>query len=192
MDGTSVERMCNAMVPNPIYNGPLYESVQPHFETLVSTMASTSGEQQCNSRASTPSSSEKSVRYVDPPSHSSKNRSRSFVSSGPSHSSMRTSDALNISRSTSVSIPAIKKTEKQRNKLNLTLTLTGTDSTGATGSHNAQDSTAEPISAANPVVLRDVDDNYTVMSPASRGTLVGMADHEWSELSPEDTDKYKE
>ena len=27
----------NNMVPNPIHDGPLYESVQPHFESLVST-----------------------------------------------------------------------------------------------------------------------------------------------------------
>ena len=182
------------MVPNPIYSGPLYESVQPRFETLTSIMASASGEEQCTSRASTPSSSEKSIRYVDPPSHSLKNRSRSFVSSGPSHSSIPTGDALNIVRSTSVSIPATKKTGKQRNKLKLTLTLTGADSTGTTsGSRNAQISTAEQISAVNPKVvqLRDVDDNYTVMSPASgRGALLGTA--EWSELSPEDTEKYKE
>ena len=105
---------------------------------------------------------------------------------------MPTSDALNISRSTSVSIPVIKKMGKQRNKLNLTLTLTGTDSTSSTGSHNSQYNTTESISAVNPAVLRDVDDNYTVMSPAGRGALVGMADHEWSELSPGDTDKYKE
>ena len=179
------------MVPNPIYSGPLYESVQPHFETLTSVMALSSGEQQCSSRASTPSSSEKSVRYVDPPSHSPKNRSKSFASSGPSHSSMPISDTSNIARSTSVSIPAIKKSGKQRNKLNLTLTLTGTDLTGTTGVQNSQSSTSEPISAVNPVVLMDVDDNYTVMSPvAGRSVLAGMA--EWSELSPEDTDKYKE
>ena len=105
---------------------------------------------------------------------------------------MATSDASNCTRSTSVSIPAVKKSEKQRNrnKLNLTLTLTGTGSTGTTTAHNAQITTAEPISAVSPVVLRDVDDDYTVMSPAAgRSVLAGMA--EWSELSPEDTDKYR-
>jgi hypothetical protein len=106
---------------------------------------------------------------------------------------MPTSDGLNVTRSTSVSIPDTKKTGKQRNKFHLTLTLTGTDSTVATGSddHNAQNNTTKPVSAVNPIVLRDVDDNYAVMSPAAgRGTVVGM--DESSELSPEDTDKYKE
>ena len=98
------------------------------------------------------------------------------------------SDVSNIPRSTSVSIPAIKKTGKQRNKLNLTLTLTNTDSTGTTGPRNTQNSTTQPISAVSPVVLRDVDENYTVMSPPS--AQVGTA--EGSELSPEDIDKYEE
>ena len=181
------------MVPNPIYSGPLYESVQPRFDALTSITASTCEEQQSNSRASTPSSSEKSVRYVDPPSHSPKKQSKLFLSSGLSHSSMPASDASYIARSTSVSIPAVKKSEKQRNrnKLNLTLTLTGTGSTGTTTAHNAQISTAGPISAVNPVVLRDVDDHYTVMNPvAGHSVLAGMA--EWNELGPEDTDKYKE
>ena len=184
------------MVQNPIYDGPVYESVHPQFETLASatkqaaSISNTSIDQPCNSQPSTPTSSEKSIRYVDPPSSVlvSKPRSKSFLS----HPSAPESDTENIPRSTSISVPVIKKIGKQRNKLNLTLTLTGTDSTGATGSHNAQNSTAEPISAVNPIVLRDVDDNYTVMSPAGRGALVGTADSEWSELSPEDTDKYKE
>ena len=31
----AVNSVCNSMVPNPIYDGPLYESVQPQFESLV-------------------------------------------------------------------------------------------------------------------------------------------------------------
>ena len=181
------------MVHNPIYDGPVYESVQQQFNTLTATTlqaSDSSADCPCSSQPSTPTSSEKSVRYVDPPTPAQvpKTRSKSFLS----HPSATESDTKNIPRSTSVSIPVINKTGKQRNKLNLTLTLTGTDSTSATRSHNAQRSIAEPISAVNPIVLRDVDDNYTVMSPAGHGALVGMADSEWSELSPEDTDKYKE
>ena len=189
-------RACNAMVHNPIYDGPVYESVHPQFESLESATkqaASTSNTfvtQPCNSQLSTPTSSEKSLRYVDPPSSAlvSKPRSKSFLC----HPSDPESDTENIPRSMSISVPVIKKAGKQRNKLNLTLTLIGTaaDSTGTTGSHNAQNSNVEPVSSVNPAVLRDVDDNYTVMSPAGRSALVGMA--EWSELSPEHTDKYKE
>ena len=31
----SPNRICNSMVNNPVYDGPVYESVQPKFETLV-------------------------------------------------------------------------------------------------------------------------------------------------------------
>lgn len=176
------------MVHNPIYDGPVYESVQPQFETLTKQATSTSNTSACNSQSSTPTTSEKSIHYVDPPSSAqqkSKTRSKSFLS----HPPPREGNTENIPRSTSVSVPVIKK---QRNVLNLRLTLPGFDSSaGTTGTHNAKNSTAEPVSAVNPVVLRDVDDNYTVMSPVTgRSALACMA--EWSELSPEDTDKYKE
>ena len=41
------------------------------------------------------------------------------------------------------------------------------------------------ISAVNPAVLRNEEDRYTIMSPVDQGG-------KWNELSPEDTDKYKE
>ena len=180
------------MVDNPIYDGPLYESVHTQFETLTKQTTSTANTSTCNSQPSTPTSSEKSIRYVDPPSsahQTSKIRSKSFLS----HPSAPEGDTENIPRCTSVSVPVIKKIPKQRNKLHLTLTLTGTDSAVATEAHDhsAQNCTSKIISAVNPVVLRDVDDNYAVMSPAGgHRTLVGTDG--WSELSPEDTDKYKE
>ena len=31
----SPNRICNSKVNNPVYDGPVYESVQPKFETLV-------------------------------------------------------------------------------------------------------------------------------------------------------------
>ena len=183
----SSSRVYNAMVHNPIYDGPVYESVQPQFETLTKQATSTSNTSACNSQLSTPTSSEKSIRYVDPPSSAqqeSKPRSKSFLSDP----SPPEGDTENIPRSTSVSVPVIKK---QRNVLNLRLTLPGSDSAGTSGTHNAKSNTAEIISAVNPVVLGDVDDIYTVMSPvAGRSALASMT--EWSELSPEDTDKYKE
>ena len=188
----SANNVCNAMVHNPIYDGPVYESVQQQFETLTATTlraarmtdSDNSVNQPCNSQPSTPTSSEKSVRYVDPPVQLPKMRSKSFVSNDHAHASTSASDAANIPRSTSVSVPVTKKAGKQRNKLNLTLTLDGNDSTGPSAMQNK---TCGPISAVNPVVLRDVEDNYTVMSPA--GTFTGAA--KWIELSPEDTDKYK-
>jgi len=37
----SAEKACNAMVPNPIYEGPLYESIQPGFSTLTTPGSAT-------------------------------------------------------------------------------------------------------------------------------------------------------
>ena len=108
------------MVNNPIYDGHVYEIVQQQFETLTATTlkateisnCDNSVYQICSSQPSTPMSSEKSVRYVDPPVQSPNlMQSKSFVSSEHTLSP-------NLPRSTNVnSVPVTKKTGK--NKLNL-------------------------------------------------------------------------
>ena len=167
------------MVDNPMYDGPVYESVHTQFDTLASTKST--GDEHCNSptcisSSSIPALQDKStVLYVDQP------RSKSFVTSYPSVPNDE-SESANILRAESVSVPVTKKSGKQQNKLNLTLTLTGSDSTGSgtTESKSAALPYASgPTSAINQ--LRDIDENYAVM-------LVS----EWSELSPEDTVKYQE
>ena len=35
-DNSSIEKACDAMVPNPIYEGPLYETIHPEFKSLTS------------------------------------------------------------------------------------------------------------------------------------------------------------
>ena len=35
-DESSIEKACDAMVPNPIYDGPLYETIHPEFKSLTS------------------------------------------------------------------------------------------------------------------------------------------------------------
>ena len=35
-DGRSIEKACDAMVPNPLYEGPLYETIHPEFKSLTS------------------------------------------------------------------------------------------------------------------------------------------------------------
>lgn len=173
--GDSTSRVCNAMVHNPIYDGPVYESVQQQFNTLTvttlqtSSVSDTSADHPCNCSppsTPTPTHSEKSARYVDPPAqfHISKLRSKSVISHCSAPSGVI--DTGNIPRSTSVSVPVIKKTPKQRNKLNLTLPLAGTES-GNTNTTGCLMSTSGPI-------LTDVDENYTtMMSPAS--ALIGTA-----------------
>ena len=181
--------MCNAMVNNPIYDGPVYESIHRQFDSLTSTtlraaqMSDSEDSHCCNSQAST--SSEKSDRYVDPPVQPPKPRSKSFASNDPAHFSTSTCAAEIVPRSTSISVPSVnKKTGKQRNKFNLTLTLNenaGPSDPVATQTNKMH--MCGLISAVNPAVLRDEEDNYTVMSPVDRSG-------KWNELSPEDTDKY--
>ena len=173
------------MVNNPIYDGPVYESIHRQFDSLTSTTlqaarvsdSENSLNQCCNSQAST--SSEKSDRYVDPPVQPPKPRSKSFVSIDHTHCSISACNTAGVPRSTSISVPTItKKTGKQRNKLNLKLALNG--------NHSAEsDKTCGQISAVNPMLRGNEEDNYTVMSPARQFG-------KWNEISPEDTDKYKE
>ena len=177
------------MVNNPIYDGPVYESIHRQFDSLTSTtlraaqMSDSEDSHCCNSQAST--SSEKSDRYVDPPVQPPKPRSKSFASNDPAHFSTSTCAAEIVPRSTSISVPSVnKKTGKQRNKFNLTLTLNenaGPSDPVATQTNKMH--MCGLISAVNPAVLRDEEDNYTVMSPVDRSG-------KWNELSPEDTDKY--
>lgn len=189
----STNNACNAMIHNPIYDGPVYESVHRQFEALTLSTpqaADNCDEQPYNSEASTPTSSEKSVRYVDQPFQRPDNvRSKSFISKSPLISSDQGTTAQ---RSTSVSIPCVpKKTGKERNKLHLTLTLTGIDLDATNEPHPQSQIQANKATNAAAAQLTDVDDNYLLMSPI--GVLSGIGNIEWSEPSPEDsTQKYKE
>ena len=119
------------MVHNPIYDGPVYESVHAQFESLTSTTLQTAGisnNSACNSQPSTPTTaSDNTVRYADPPCHIPKIRSNSFVTNTSAYPSAPVSDAKNVPHSTSVSIPTPKKNGKARNKFHLTLTLERND-----------------------------------------------------------------
>lgn len=183
----STANVCNAMVHNPIYAGPVYESVQSQFESLTSTTQQAAGitdNSACNNQSSTTTTVyDSTVRYADPPVQRSKIRSNSFVSIPP-HSSTSNSDAENVSQSTRITIPAINKNGKERNKLHLTLPYIG---------HNLNiNAEPQPSQNHNPlsidkemnqVVLIDADENYTVMSPV--GVLANsMKDELLCELSP--------
>ena len=200
----STTRVQNAMVHNPIYDGPLYESVlERHFDSLASVSKhdySSSNSSACNSPGPYNSISpdtvlqdnfHKNTRYLDRPIHQ-----RSQVL--PQHSS----DSNNTSQSTTASVPAImalKKNGKERNKLHLTLPLNNQNETcpnpGASDVHPSASTAAVNVSGSkmpscmNPVMTFccNVDANYTVMSPVARSMKAEVV-----ELSPEDTEKYKE
>ena len=41
IEDKSAKKACEAMVPNPIYEGPFYESIQPQFSTLTTPSSTT-------------------------------------------------------------------------------------------------------------------------------------------------------
>ena len=153
------------MVHNPIYDGdgPVYESVPTQLEgnnetelNIISQTEDTTDRQYDNLRLS----SNDTVRYIDPPVQ------LQYLYNNT------VSDSANapINRSASVSMPqttprvmALKKNGQERNKLHLTLSLGGNDSTNGHISEVA----SKQITKMCAVAPADMDEPYTVMSPAS-------------------------
>lgn len=161
----SKNRVCNLMVHNPIYDGDgpvhMYESVQNQLEInneSESQSEDTRDQQYDNLRLSW----NDTARYVDPPVH------LQYLSM---NAASNTSDSVNspINRSDSVSMPltaprvmGLKKNGQERNKLHLTLSLDGKDFSNNHTSVVAPNSMPE----VHAVAPEDVDEPYTVMSPA--------------------------
>lgn len=203
----STNRMQNAMVHNPIYDGPVYESVQPHFDTLTATVKqdlSLSNTSASNSppRSSTPpntgsgNNSQRMVRYLDQPI-----QLRSQSLSHPSTPDNNNPRSISTVCAQAARVTGLKKNGKERNKLHLTLTLNGSESGNSTSGAPQCGKDEDVVLAGNlpgnpqggnkkRAVVSDSDENYTVMSPIKRkdsGNIGGVV-----ELSPEDTIKYKE
>ena len=199
----STNRMQNAMVHNPIYDGPVYESVQPHFDTLTSSVKQDLSLCNTNSASNSPpgsltppnvgngNNSQKTVRYLDQPLQL---RSQSLSQ----HPFTRDNNlrSMSVCGPANARVMALKKNGKERNKFHLTLTLGGNKSMNPTsGATDEKESTTIlagdlPGSDGKTVfTTSDGDENYTVMSPIKGKD---SANHGVIELSPEDTDKYKE
>ena len=142
------------MVHNPIYDrdGPVYESVQTRLkennetELNISQSEDTTDQQYDNLRVCL----NDTARYVDPPVSNSANAP--------------------INRSASVSMPqitpkvmALKKNGQERNKLRLTLSLGGSDSSNG---HTSEVAPKPIIPKSCAIAPADMDEPYTVMSPA--------------------------
>ena len=102
----SKQRVCQTMVPNPIYDGdgegdgPVYDSVRPQYETLVAVAPARFTETQQGSSVTELSHNDADVvRYVDPPSQLPQFRSQSFAHT------IADIDGGSASRSYSVSLP---------------------------------------------------------------------------------------
>ena len=160
----SKNSVCKVMIHNPIYagDGPVYDSVQTQFEgnndteLNISQSEDTTDRQYDNVRLSLNDTD----RYVDPPVQLQclYNNTVSDSANAP------------INRSGSVSMPqttprvmALKKNGQERNKLHLSLSLGGNDSTNI----HTHEAAPKPIPKKYAVALADMDEPYTVMSPAS-------------------------
>ena len=152
------------MVHNPIYDGdgPVYESVQTRLEGTnetelnISQSEDTTDRQYDNLRLSL----NDTARYIDPPVQLQYLYNNTVFNSANAP----------ISRSASVSMPqttprviALKKNGQERNKLHLTLSLGENDSSNGHTSEVAP----KPIPKTCAVAPADMDEPYTIMSPAS-------------------------
>ena len=143
------------MVHNPIYDGdgPVYESVQNQREInneSESQSENTRVRQYDNLRLSWSDT----ARYVDPPIH------LQYLSM---NAASNASDSVNspINKSDSAA-PRVMENGQERNKLHLTLSLDGKGSSDNHTSAVAPNS----MSQVHAVAPEDVDEPYTVMSPA--------------------------
>ena len=200
------------MVHNPIYDGPVYESVQPHFDSLTSVTKqdlSSSNTSACNSpppscSTSTPpntlgNSLQANVRYLDRPVHGIQSHiQRSLSLSNPTTPD---NDTNQLTMSTQVPTQrsmALKKNGKERNKLHLTLTLVGANDEANTKQPAVSKDAVLGPSRDRSMTVPGVqvgrgprssgDDNYSVMKPLAGSGMNTVI----TELSPEDTEKYRE
>ena len=153
----SRDRVCKAMVLNPIYSGdgPVYDSIQPQIiepdpqlEAKLLSDASNQHYELLHNANDDQSSS--TARYIGQPIHSS--QSNPFILSTGSCSIDGDPESGRLIRSSSLSLPAtyaLKPNGQPRNKLNLTLDL----------SENLDSPTPAPTRMCE-------DDPYTVMKPA--------------------------
>ena len=121
IDDRSANRMYNSMVPNPIYDGPVYDRVQPQFDAL-SAHSNSLSKKSTSSRAhdnlpSTTASTNPCFDHDEELPHL-----PHLISKSPSSSNVYTlTDSPHKIDTSTGNPPALKKNGQERNKLHLTL-----------------------------------------------------------------------
>ena len=173
------------MVNNPIYDGPVYESVQLQFDTLRSLTTTT----QDTSTTTSPESTANSPLIPDELTQQSQRvRSKSLSSKECPSLEHLAPPANGAGRSTSVSVPATKKKGMGQNKSHLVLSLTGNDAPPNSG-------VVIPQSHGSMAGISwERDENYMIMSPASAFIITDSLNGGWgdSESTPVNFEKHKE
>lgn len=154
----SARRACNTMVTNPIYDGPVYESVpQPRFDALTSAVLNHSHDPS-RSHLLTNSDTHRdqlTARYVKHPSQSQSQSDSIYLSDQYSTISH------DVANSGTSSMPA-----SERNNLPLTIPTIITSSNSVMDEVNT---TPKPLPDSPSLMPAMLSDTYTVMSPA--GTI---------------------
>ena len=173
------------MVTNPIYSGPVYETVPQGYNPLSSSASTTP-----DSSPTTPLND--NSRYnINPTSRTDildlvrrntlPNQPNGRVMSPLAGTSYRSSS---LSGNTTVKHPP-----RERNKLHLTLSL------GNSNDRDQNESEVGPSTRKNGsgnVGPISEDENYTIMSPAVNHGFGSSINGAWGEVSPELTSKYQE
>lgn len=197
----------DVMITNPIYSGPLYETVPQGYNQLSSSASTTP-----DSSPTTPLNGDTVHYSINPTSRTdildlvrqntistqqsgrvvSPLAGNSYRSSSISSNSMVRPHTHKGSRSASVSGNlTFKRPHRERNKLHLTLSLSdkGNDSEQ---SNTIKESALKKQEAGSVGAIAAEDENYTIMSPAGSLAFGSSLIGGWGELSPELTSKYQE
>lgn len=178
----STTRVSNTMVHNPIYDGPVYESVECPVETHTNQQAtgiddmSGAPNHSMSHTFTPPNNLLGTPRYVDQPKdfQTSQFQSKTFF---PKVHTLASHNAASSSQSTSTfsepkRVMAIKRSGQQHNKLQFT-------DTSHNSGNNARSTAlvqgsllgtvelrSEQAMCVNQTLLSDLEESYTVMSPA--------------------------
>ncbi len=175
-----------AMIENPIYSGPVYETVPQGYNPL------------CSSASTTPDSSPTTpincnIHYTANPTSRTDIIDLVRKNTLPTQPNDRILSPLagTSYRSSSLSgNSTVKRPHSERNKLHLTLSL------GRSHKEADQNGTekggAKKSGSGSGGPLSEEDANYTVMSPAISRTFGSSLNGGWGETNPEVTSKYKE
>ncbi len=174
----------DAMITNPIYSGPVYETVPQGYNPL------------CSSASTTPDSSPTTplngnIHYTANPTSRTDIIDLVRRNTLPTQPNDRIVSPLagNSYRSSSLSGNLTEKhPHHERNKLHLTLSLRRNKEADQNGTEKS--GTKKRESGSGP--LSEEDANYTVMSPAVSRTFGSSLNGGWGEMNPEVTSKYKE
>ncbi len=172
-----------AMIENPIYSGPVYETVPQGYNPL------------CSSASTTPDSSPTTpingnIHYTANPTSRTDIIDLVRKNALPTQPNDRILSPLagTSYRSSSLSgNSTVKRPHSERNKLHLTLSL---GRSHKEADQNCTENGGTKKRGSGP--LSEEDANYTVMSPAISRTFGSSLNGGWGETNPEVTSKYKE